>query len=592
MKARVDSRSPGFFCFVLLLAIMLVTCSETRAQEDLPVDKVRIHGMSAFTEAEAQRSFVTRPGAIFQRTVFESDLEGLASKLRREGYSSARIDSITTDSLQAPRRLTLHLWIHEGKRALIESIDVVGDPDDVRDIDGFLIDSQPGNEFNPRLLEGDIERILRGLERDGYALAAASIANIRYHHTGAETGAIISIRVHRGPRIRLHGLRITGNTRTKGHVIVREARIPEHQVFDAEIPRLIKRRLERLRLFSAVSLPVIFLRPDSSAGLLVEVQEGNPNHFDGVIGYVPASGAGQKGFFTGLVDVKFWNLFGTGRKLAVRWYRQDDFSQEIELRYLEPWIASMPINGEIHLAQRFQDSTYVRRQYGLDLGLMLSPELSVSIAATQTEVVAAEQWRHLVGDGTELFLGASLLYDSRDDPLTPQEGALYRTSYELGRKSFQHPGSPVTRSWSDRITLDLEYYVSPIARQVVMLALHGRDYRAPRIGVSDLFRLGGTSTLRGYRESQFLGSRMAWVNLEYRWLVGGRSYVAGIIDGGYMFSPESPGSGVSRLELTRLGYGISLRLDSPLGLISVGLAFGRGDSFSTAKLHFRLINEF
>ena len=41
---------------------------------------------------------------------------------------------------------------------------------------------------------------------------------------------------------------------------------------------------------------------------------------------------------------------------------------------------------------------------------------------------------------------------------------------------------------------------------------------------SDLYRLGGTNTLRGYRENQFLGSRIFWSNLEYRFLLTQRTF--------------------------------------------------------------------
>jgi outer membrane translocation and assembly module TamA len=45
-------------------------------------------------------------------------------------------------------------------------------------------------------------------------------------------------------------------------------------------------------------------------------------------------------------------------------------------------------------------------------------------------------------------------------------------------------------------------------------------------------------------------------------------------------------------ETTKFGYGIGLRVDSGLGMIGVNIGFGEGDTFSTAKLHVRLMNEF
>lgn len=591
-RARAEFPSPGFFRFSLLVALVVSSISITRAQHGLEVRSVHIHGLRAITDSDALFAWKTQTGTPFRTPDFDSDLQLLISKLRYEGYTRARIDSVTVDTVDKSTQIALHLWLHEGERALIESIELIGDSVSGEGYRRWFAESAAGTEFSARRLESEIEQLLRFLEKEGYALAGVRIADIRYDHTGERSTVRIALRIDRGNRIRIRGLRITGNARTADNVIVREARIGENQLFEPDLPLQVKRRLERLQLFSSVSMPEVHLRPDSTVDLRVEVQEGNTNHFDGILGYVPDPRPGRKGFFTGLIDVKFRNLLGTGRRLAARWHRLDNHSQEIDLRYLEPWIASLPLDGEIHLGQRIQDSTYVRRQYGMNLSVMFSQDLSVSTSMERTEVVPAERLRHLQGEGTELFLGLSIHYDSKDDPVTPRAGALYQTSYEAGRKSVRQPDGSTARAWTDRITLDLEYYFSPVDRQVIMAALHGRDYRAPDMAAGDLFRLGGTNTLRGYRESQFLGSRLAWINLEYRLLIGGRSYVAGFVDGGYIYSPPAPRSGLSRQELTRLGYGVGVRLDSAIGLLRIGLAFGKGDSFNTAKLHFGLINEF
>ena len=132
----------------------------------------------------------------------------------------------------------------------------------------------------------------------------------------------------------------------------------------------------------------------------------------------------------------------------------------------------------------------------------------------------------------------------------------------------------------------------PLPKQVLSATLSARDFRSGSVEQSDLFRLGGSNTLRGYREGQFLGSRVAWSNLEYRLLTGQRSYAFGFFDFGYILLPDRPSAGLVKQETNKAGYGAGIRLDTPLGLIGISLAFGEGDTFSTAKLHLRLMNEF
>jgi outer membrane protein insertion porin family len=191
-------------------------------------------------------------------------------------------------------------------------------------------------------------------------------------------------------------------------------------------------------------------------------------------------------------------------------------------------------------------------------------------------------------------VGVSVSYDSRNDPVTPTSGLRYRTEYRTGIKEIR--ASALQRS-SDRsstqsLSFDLEYLFSPLQKQVLAANVSARDFRSGAVELSDMYRLGGSNTLRGYREGQFLGSRIAWSNLEYRLLTDQRSYAFGFVDIGYVLIPDRPEAGLVKQEIYKVGYGAGIRMDTPLGLIGVSLAFGEGDTFSTAKLHIRLINEF
>jgi outer membrane protein assembly factor BamA len=139
----------------------------------------------------------------------------------------------------------------------------------------------------------------------------------------------------------------------------------------------------------------------------------------------------------------------------------------------------------------------------------------------------------------------------------------------------------------------VELFYETFSRQVAALGLHGRELRSDDIEVSDLYRFSGTNTMRGYRENQFLGSRIVWTNLEYRFLMAKRSFFFGFFDFGYYYHPAIAKSNItSSSENAKYGYGIGMRIETGLGIIGVSFALGKGDSFSQAKLHFGIINDF
>jgi outer membrane protein insertion porin family len=104
--------------------------------------------------------------------------------------------------------------------------------------------------------------------------------------------------------------------------------------------------------------------------------------------------------------------------------------------------------------------------------------------------------------------------------------------------------------------------------------------------------MGGARTLRGYRENQFFGSRIAWTNTEYRFLLARRTFIYGFVDTGYYFRPKDDLRLSPKAEGFKYGYGLGLLVETSLGYLGVSFALGQGDSFNNGKIHFGLINEF
>ena len=143
-----------------------------------------------------------------------------------------------------------------------------------------------------------------------------------------------------------------------------------------------------------------------------------------------------------------------------------------------------------------------------------------------------------------------------------------------------------------RILIGLDFFYSIFSRQVVALKLNGRELQGSFFEISDLFKLGGTNSLRGYREDQFLGSRVFWSNLEYRLLLARRTYTYLFFDTGYYLVKEDAARKVSKQEAFNIGYGLGLNIETSLGVIGVSFALAKGDSFTDGKIHFGLVSEF
>ncbi|MCI0706968.1 MAG: BamA/TamA family outer membrane protein, partial [Ignavibacteriae bacterium] len=531
-------------------------------------------------------------GGQFSREVLNQDIDAITAFYRNEGFLFVNIDSAVVTSDDVGRAVDITLRIIEGKPAVVHSLDFRGNISLSAEELRSAMETALGARFRQSVLERDVHAVLQRYERAGYPFTKVSIHNILSTEGEEQHDVQVVLSIEEGEAVRITEFLVEGNTTTRYDVILREARLQTGEVFHPDLPVRIQRRLQRTQLFSSVTVPALFVCEDGTAGFSVRVAEGNPNRFDGVVGYVPSVRAGESGYFTGLADVQLRNLFGTGRKLSARWQRENQSTQEIELRYSEPWVASYPVNVEAGFFQRQQDSSYVRRSYDIEAEFMLTEEFRVGASLAQQDVIPSEGGAgFVVSESQTTTIGGFLFYDSRDDALTPTQGFVCRMDYRTGAKK-RVLGQSTASSNTQRFGLDFEYYLSVVSRQVLAASVHAREFRSGGMEISDLFRIGGANTLRGYREGQFLGSRIAWSNIEYRFLVSPRSFFYLFADAGYVSSPDLGATGSAAIDQTKVGYGAGLRVDTSLGLIGVSLALGEGDTFSTAKLHLRLVNEF
>jgi outer membrane protein insertion porin family len=187
-------------------------------------------------------------------------------------------------------------------------------------------------------------------------------------------------------------------------------------------------------------------------------------------------------------------------------------------------------------------------------------------------------------------------YDIRDYPSNPRRGLRYIASFTFGSKKTSGPeyiikqDSLATREGIKKLQLSLSYYLRLWKNQVFAINLHGSHITSDRnqLQLTDHLWFGGFGTLRGYRENQFHGATVSWINLEYRFIVGKNSRVFLFNDWGYyQYEQDS--------ELKKgvfPGFGVGIRFESPLGIMGVDYGLGKGDTFSTGKIHFGIINSF
>jgi len=570
----------GCFTWSTLLLISIAA-----AQGEPTLRSIEFEGNHYFSQRKLIAWSGLKAGQFYTEGMVESAAQKVLQRLTSEGYYFCAMDSLGEDWGEDSTRVSLVFHIHEGERLILKDMLIEGNTLSAED---FIPLTEPGRELFADALQADLWNLLIAQEEEGHPFTRLDVKRLILE------GDSLSVRAKMipGPVARIEAVRIIGLEYTKPKVIAREARLIPGEIYRPSRIQKARQRIRKLPFIDEISEPALIPLGSDRYDLLFSVEEARSNSFDGVLGYQPAAGE-KKGEVTGLLDLTFLNLFGTARKAKVHWERLNQYQQALELFYEEPWVAGLPFNLWLEFKQEIQDTLYLTRRISGGATWPALDVLSLKGSIFQEEVLPDSAGRSYLGLYRSRSLGGALAleYDARDYPDNPTAGLYYRSYVSAARKDYE-ASAPQDNLDVRRYESDADWSHHLMGRQILNLQFHGRLLQSDEkpIPQPDLYRLGGSRTLRGYREDQFWGHIVGWASVEYRlWLDKDSRIYAFFNLGYYEFEPITGGA---QTRDWPWGYGFGFRQGTRLGIIGFDFALGEGDALATGKVHFRLINRF
>ncbi len=561
------------------------------------LEALEFYGDFPFSSKELEKASALPIGQPFSVQNIVPASRKVQTFLYNRGYLYARIDSIQQKYSTDSTKIRLRFYGHSGSQALFGSVHIHSDSleSDVYRPELTVKEDLP---YSQAELERSIARMLEIAADEGFPYAEVTASKPKFITKEGQPLVSVTLNMHEHEAVYIRNIQVKGNSYTQTDVVLRELDIRPGQRYSASALRRIPAQLNRLGIFKLVGEPQLFRSSADSVIIRIPVTEGNATSFDGVVGYVPGSGTGAKdeSYFTGLINIAFRNLLGSGRKFEVHWKKPDQLSEEFKIAYNEPWVLNYPIDLGLHLERTVRDTTFLQWSYGLDMRLRLFRDFRLTGHLQKTTYLPDSSSSRIMHLAQNEIINArfGVEYDTRDYPLNPHSGILYSSSYTFGIKRNLGPAWLFTEDSLTRnedlhsIFLHFEFYYPLWSNQVFALSLSGKQVKGNQLQLTDYFWFGGSRSLRGYRENQFRGSSVAWTNLEYRFLMARNARIFLFNDWGFYSALEQ---GKKKQEILP-GYGLGLRFETPLGIMGVDFGLGKGDSFRDAKIHFGLVNRF
>jgi len=328
--------------------------------EKVKIAEINFSGNQEFSDAKLKRSMKNTKEKNFLRVwkrskfirdEYQEDKENIIDKYKEKGFRDARI---VEDSLirKDKETIALKLQIEEGDKYYIGDIEFLGNT--------VYSDSQlkqalginKGDTYNGVLLKKriqddtkpDADDISNLYKNHGYLFS-----NIDAVETNVYNDTIdFEIRINEGKEAFFNDIRVTGNDKTKDHVIYRELRTkPGQQYRQSDVVATI-RELGQLGFFDAEQLEPNFINPNPQTGTLdleYSVVEAGASQIElqggyGGGGFIGTLGLSFNNFsIAGIFDKEAYKPLpmGDGQTLSLR-AQASTFYQTYSLSFSEPWL--------------------------------------------------------------------------------------------------------------------------------------------------------------------------------------------------------------------------------------------------------------
>lgn len=594
------------------------------------VGEVVINGATGQLEDEIFRVISTRAGQATTRSQLQADVNAI--------FATGYFASVDVKPEDTPLGVRVTFLVQPNPVLRNVTINAVPEGAGKRVLPQQVVDNifspQYGQILNLRQLQEGIKKLNQWYKDNGYDLAQVVDAS-KVTPDGTVTlvvaeGVVEDIRVRylnkEGQPTNEKGEPIRG--RTRPFIITREVQLKAGDVFNRQKAERDLRRVYGLGIFNDVRLSFAPGTDPRKVVVVVDVIEKNTGSIAAGAGISSASG------LFGSVSYQQQNLGGNNQTLGAE-VQVGQRELLFDARFTDPWIAGDPyrtsytvnlfrrrsislifdggdrdvdlpngdnprvlrLGGGVTFTRPLSRDVFTKADWTASLGLQYQ---RVSIRDSDGELSPKDELGNNLsfsGSGQDdlLTLQFGAVRDLRNDPLRPTKGSLLRLGVEqsipIGEGSIL-----LTRlrgSYSYYIPVRFTNFTKGKGAQALAFNIQGGTVLGD-LPPYEAFALGGSNSVRGYDEGD-VGAGRSYIQAtaEYRFpifsVVGGALFVDFGSDLGSGSSVPGDPAGVREKPGSGFGYGLGVRVQSPLGPIRVDYGFNdQGES----RLHFGIGERF
>ena len=406
--------------------------------DPIKIKKVTFIGNKKLSDDILKENIVNKEGGMFSwltgggtaiPTQLEYDLARVRDEYLKRGYLDVQIDKplMKTDFASKSAEVTFNIR-HEGEPYTVSSVRLAPIPGfDIAEIEKEL-ELKSGKVFDVSKLRKDLQMLIEKAGDKGYAFANAQP---QFRKNDASHTIDVLYTVSLGQKIKINDVKISGNTKTKDHVVRRYIYLAPGDTFNLTDLKDSKNELQRTGYFDSASIVPRKVSIDA-VDLDVKVKEAQTGSIMAGLSYGSYDGLGIN------ASISDRNLFGTGIGYSLTLDKSSK-SHNYSISLTDPRVFDSLYSlsfGIYHQEYEFIDYTKEEKGGYLSLGRKLTRYLSASIGYNYGDVSysdyedAPTDYRFDYTSYKKSSLISTIKFDNTDDYLVPRSGFYAKLSLE------------------------------------------------------------------------------------------------------------------------------------------------------------------
>ena len=436
-------------------------------------------------------------------------------------------------------------------------------------------------EIATNQIENSLNSIVNYFENKGASFTNVSLINLT--QLGNKLTAELNLNI--SEKRKINNIIIKGYNDFSIKYLNNYLNLKQHTTFNLNTLETIDKLVNTISFVTQLKKPEILFTKDSTTLYLYLKKKAN-NTFDGILGFSNEKNSNNLKF-NGYLDLILNNMFNKGESFGLNWKSNGDDTQTLNLKLTTPYIFNTRFSPSGEFSIFKQDSTYVNTKSLFKIKYSINKHNFINaLLNNEVSTISSSNTLDEIDNFKTILFGLSYTFKMLPKhELNNRSKFAITASYLLGNKTANQ-----LKSNQNKIQLLAEYNLELNHKNLIYFKTTNKLLNASNLFQNELFRIGGTNSIRGFDEQSIFTSKYSVTNIEYHYIINQTTHLYSITD--FAIALDNFTNSTTKL----YGIGLGYYFNTKSSIINLSYAIGKNNElpfgFKNSKVHIKVTYPF